>query len=172
MLKEFRKISILWLLLSTLTGLAYPTLVTGLAQALFPFQANGSLIEHEGSILLGQSFIGDTYFWGRSTRVALSPSDPILVSTVKEQISRLHKSDSERRIPINFVSASASRVDPDISPEAAYYQVSRVAKARRLPRNKIEELIQKRIQKRTMGLLGEPRVNVFLLNRDLDNLRV
>lgn len=172
MLKECKKALTVLCLFTLLTGVVYPALVTLCSQWIFPFQANGSLIEKEGSILLAQPFSQEKYFWGRSDREAFAPSDPRLVSTVKQQIDQLQKEVADKRIPIDLVSASGSRVDPDISPQAAYYQVSRIIKARKVSRSQVEALIEKHIEPRTLGLLGEPRVNVWLLNRDLDKLRV
>lgn len=170
MLKEFKIAGRLLLLLSILTGIVYPLLVTGVAQGLFPFQANGSLIQNKGSALLGISFTQEQYFWGRSMRAPIGASNPLLVNALKQEIDHLHKTESDKRIPIDLVTASGSQLDPDISPEAAFYQISRIAKARSIPEKQLEALVQRSIKQCSMHIFGEPRVNVLLLNLELDKL--
>lgn len=177
---------LLLLTLTILTGLLYPLLVTGLAQLLFPAKANGSLITKNnsviGSSLIGQAFTNPAYFWGRPSATTpypyngaassgsnLGPSNPELLKTVKERIQQFN-GQSNQSIPIDLVTASGSGLDPDISPYAAYFQSARVAQARNLSETQINALIEQQIQRRTLGFLGEPRVNVLELNLALDNL--
>ncbi|MGB6976653.1 MAG: potassium-transporting ATPase subunit KdpC [Gammaproteobacteria bacterium] len=188
-IKQLKTSILLLVLFSILTGLIYPAVVTGLAQLLFAKQANGSLIQQDnkviGSKLIGQYFNTPDYFWGRPSATTsfpynaiasagsnLGPTNPDLITTVKNRISILHKLDSQNQlpIPVDLVTASASGLDPEISPLAAFYQVSRVAKARNLPENQVIALIQHSIKKRFLWILGEPRVNVLQLNLALDNL--
>ena len=181
---------ILLALLTVLTGLLYPLAVTGLAQILFPIQANGNLIEQNnrviGSRLIGQAFTSKAYFWGRPSATSpypyngeassgsnLGPTNPIFLATVKDRVSQLKQTSLQKNnvIPVDLVTASGSGLDPDISPQAAFYQVERIAKARHLTGKEIQILIQQNIQNRTLGFLGEPRINVLELNLALDNLR-
>ena len=190
MLKEVMKqlkVSILFLIFFTLlTGLVYPFVVTGIAQLIFPWQANGSLIKNSGSILIGQSFNSTNYFWGRpsatlpypynaanSSGSNMGPSNPSFLASVQERVKRLQQSDAtgHHLIPVDLVTASGSGLDPDISPLAAFYQVARIAKANHLPENEIENIINHLIKNRTLAILGEPRVNVLELNMALDQLR-
>jgi potassium-transporting ATPase KdpC subunit len=187
--KQIRVAFMLLMLLTILTGLLYPAVVTGVAQLLFPWKANGSIIEHNnkplGSMLIGQSFSDPKYFWGRASATDpfpynaassggsnLGPSNPDLQTKVKDRIAMLHQADpsNTKPIPADLVTASASGLDPDISPFAATYQISRIAKARGLPEGTIHELIHQFTQARTWGILGEPRVNVLQLNLALDAL--
>lgn len=174
------------LLFTFLTGFVYPMLVTGLAQLLFPWSANGSLIEKQGvtvgSLWIGQWFDSPYYFEGRPSATQpfpyhatasqgsnLGPTNPKLLSLVHERAMRLKQNNCcDMRIPIDLVTASASGLDPEISPFAAFYQVNRVAKARNLPVADVHALVQAHITGRTGGILGEPRVNVLLLNLALD----
>lgn len=188
---EQLKTSVLTLaVLSVLTGVAYPLAMTGLAQALFPKQANGSLIVKEGRVtgseLIGQQFDDPKYFWGRlsatgpapyngasSSGSNLGPLNPALMKTVQDRIDALKKSDPENGdlIPVDLVTASASGLDPHITPAAARYQAKRVARIRGVDMSVIDELIQRNTQGRFLGLLGEPRVNVLRLNLDLDRMK-
>jgi potassium-transporting ATPase KdpC subunit len=175
------------LVLTVLTGLAYPLLVTGLANVIFPRQASGSLVTHNGraigSALIGQPFSDPKYFWGRPSATApfpdnaklstgsnLGPTNPALWEAVHDRIDRLRGADPGNTdpIPVDLVTASASGLDPDISPAAAYYQVRRVAKARGISEEEVWRLVTSKIQGRTLGCLGEPRVNVLELNLALD----
>ena len=177
----------LFVLLSVMTGVLYPLAVTGIAQALFPAQANGGLIVRDGrpigSSLIGQSFTDPRYFWGRPSATAerpynglasggsnLGPLNPALVETVRERIDALRAADPHNRRPIpgDLVQASASGLDPHISPAAAAYQVERVAHARGLDRERVAALVARHTQGRVWGVFGEPRVNVLRLNLALD----
>lgn len=190
-IKQIKTASILLLLLTILTGLIYPAIVTGLAQLLFPWRANGSLMEENGktigSLLIGQSFTEPKYFWGRpsatmpfsynaanSSGSNLGPTNPDLLTAIKARAANLHQSDSQNNnllIPIDLVTASASGLDPDISPAAAFYQVPRIAEARNISAKDIQLLIEKLTINRTAGILGEPRLNVLELNLALDDLK-
>ena len=177
------------LLIMLVTGVIYPAIVTGIAQFIFPWQANGSLIENEkgliGSELIGQAFSSTDYFWGRpsatplfpynalmSSGSNLSPSNLYLLDRVKERVIMLEQSDPQNQdaIPVDLVTTSASGLDPEISPAAALYQVHRIAKARHAKENDLKLLILNKMEKRTGRILGEPRVNVLALNLMLDNL--
>lgn len=180
---------VLLALFTVLTGAVYPFAVTGVAKVLFPRQAEGSLLregdEVVGSSLIGQSFSDAGEFWGRPSATApfpynaaastgsnLGPLNPALADAVKERIAKLRRADPEQQgpIPADLVTTSASGLDPDISPEAAQYQVHRVAKARGLPEAEVEALVEAHVQRRAFGVLGEPTVNVLLLNLDLNRL--
>jgi potassium-transporting ATPase KdpC subunit len=177
-------------LFTALTGLGYPLLVTGLGQAIFSRQANGSLVVDKGrvmgSALIGQPFDEDRYFWGRPSATApfpynaaastgsnLGPSNPALREAIAGRVERLRKADPGNVAPVppDLVTTSASGLDPHVSPEAALFQVRRVARARGLPEAEVRALVSARIQPRTLGLLGEPRVNVLQLNLALDGHR-
>lgn len=182
---------ILFFLLSIMTGILYPAIVTLFAQTLFPHQANGSLIRDKqgkvlGSELIGQSFGDPQYFWGRPSATApypynagassgsnLGPTNPTLANAVKVRIEALHSADPGNKmpVPVDLITASGSGLDPHISPAAAEYQLGRVARARKLPLEKVKELISLHTEGRTFGVLGEPRVNVLRLNLALDALR-
>lgn len=173
--------------LSLITGLAYPAAVTALASALFPRQAGGSLIvDHgrvAGSALLGQQFSDPGHFWGRpsatnpqpynaaaSSGANLGPTNPQQLKNVAERVAALRAAHGEGPVPQELVTASASGLDPHISPAAARYQLARVARARGLDEAALRQLVARRTEGRQLGLLGEERVNVLLLNRDLDSL--
>lgn len=177
-------------LLTMLTGVVYPLLVTIIAQGVLPFHANGSVIVKNdqaiGSALIGQPFDDPRYFWGRpsatdpvaynsssSTGSNLGPTNPELHKVLKDRIEALRKAhpDQKGRVPIELVTTSASGLDPHISPAAAEYQIARVTKARGLPAETIHQLVVDNTEGRTLGVLGEPRVNVLRLNLALDKLR-
>ena len=180
---------IVLVLLSLVTGVAYPLIVTGIAQAVFPSQANGSLILRDGkpvgSSLIGQPFDDPGYFWGRLSATApfaynagassgsnLGPINPALHAAAKGRIDTLREADpgNQAPIPVDLVTASGSGLDPDISPAAAFYQVPRVARARHLDEQRVRELVHTHIRHRQLGLLGEPRINVLRLNLALDGM--
>ena len=175
------------LLFTLVTGVAYPLLVTCLAQLVFPSQANGSLIVRDGTVvgsaLIGQPFDAPRYFWGRPSATGpsaynaaasagsnLSPTNPALVSAVQERVDALRAANPGNRgpVPVDLVTASASGLDPHISPAAALYQVERVARERKLPADAVRALVERHVEGRFLGLLGEPRVNVLALNLALD----
>lgn len=181
---------VLFILLSLLTGVAYPLLVTGAAQALFPQQAAGSLLMQEGkpvgSSLIGQNFSDPKNFWSRPSATSPMPNNaaasggsnqgPLnlaLVDAVKGRIDALKAADpgNSKPIPVDLVTASASGLDPHISPAAARYQVARVAKARNLPVEKVESLVAQQTETPLLGFLGESRVNVLRLNLALNAIR-
>ena len=189
MLRLTKQAFLLLLAFSVLTGIIYPLAITGVAQVVFPHQANGSLIHQDGkpigSSLIGQPFTDPKYFWGRPSATSpmpynaessagsnLGPTNPDLVKTVAERIAALRKADpgNDAPIPIDLVTSSASGLDPHISPAAAEYQVQRVAKARGMDVQTVRQLVARHTQGRTFGLLGEPRVNVIELNFDLDDV--
>lgn len=176
-------------LLMFITGIVYPLATTGIAQLVLPRQANGSLIERDGKVigsaLIGQSWSDPKYFWGRPSATSpmpnnanassgsnLGPSNPALMDVVKARIASLQAAnpDASAPVPMDLVTASASGLDPEISPEAAMWQAPRVAKARGLRPQDVIALIQKYIEPPTFGLLGMPRVNVLELNLALDQL--
>ena len=190
-MKPFIRPAVLLLLLLTLlTGVLYPLAVTGLAQILFPVQANGSLIVRDGrlvgSALIGQPFDDPRYFWGRPSATSpfpcnasasagsnLGPSNPQLTKAVHERIAALRAADPDNRqpIPVDLVTASGSGLDPHISPAAALWQVPRVAKVRGVDENKVRALVLSHIRERDFGILGEPVVAVLDLNMALETLR-
>jgi potassium-transporting ATPase KdpC subunit len=178
---------VILVLLTLVTGVAYPLVVTGLAQVVFPHQANGSLIVKEGqpvgSDLIGQPFDDPKYFWGRLSATApfsynagasagsnYGPVNPALHAAAKGRIDALREADPDNpaQIPVDLVTASGSGLDPHISPAAAIYQVRRVAKARGLDEARIRQLVEAHVEGRQLGVLGEPRVNVLRLNLALD----
>jgi K+-transporting ATPase ATPase C chain len=176
--------------MTVLLGIVYPLVITGVAKVAFSRQAEGSLIYQNGkligSTLIGQSFSDPKYFWGRpsattpqpynglaSTGSNLGPLNPALLDAVKANAKALRDADPDNRqlIPVDLVTASASGLDPDISPAAAHYQAARVARARSLPLASVETLIKTHMRGRLFGLIGEPRINVLELNIALDRLR-
>jgi K+-transporting ATPase ATPase C chain len=175
---------LLLLTLSVLTGLVYPAVVTGLAQTFFDEQANGSLIANGdgalGSTQVGQPFADPSRFWSRPSAISynastssgsnLGPSNPALHDAVKARIEALRAADPSNTapVPVDLVTASGSGLDPHLSPAAALYQVPRVARVRGLSEERVRSLVEARIERRTFGLLGEPRINVLLLNLDLE----
>jgi potassium-transporting ATPase KdpC subunit len=198
MLREIRPAIVVLVALTLITGLAYPLAMTGIAEAIFPRQAQGSLIERNGQVvgseLIGQVFTDDKYFHGRpsattapdpndSTKTVpapynaqnsggsnLGPSNKALIDRVQSDIDTLKKENPSASVPIDLVTTSASGLDPDISPEGALFQVPRVAKARNLPEDRVRALVADHTQSRWLGLLGEPRVNVLELNLALDKM--
>jgi K+-transporting ATPase ATPase C chain len=178
------------LLLTVLTGVIYPLVVTGIAMLLFPHQAGGSLIVQDGKVqgsaLLGQSFDDPRYFWGRlsatgpfpynaavSSGSNLGPLNPALRAAVEARVQALQKHDPDlKKIPVDLVTASGSGLDPHISLAAAAVQTGRVMHSRNLSKEVVEKLVEKHTAGRQLGVLGEPRVNVLMLNRDLDALNV
>jgi potassium-transporting ATPase KdpC subunit len=190
MLKQTRQAFLLLVALSLLTGILYPLAITGIAQTVFPRQANGSLIYRAGkpvgSSLIGQPFSDPKYFWSRPSATSpmpynaessggsnLGPTNANLAKAVQERIATLRKADPDNKapIPIDLVTTSASGLDPHISPAAAEYQIARVARARGIDETVVRKLVGRHTEGRTLGLLGEPRVNVVELNLDLDHLR-
>ena len=196
MLREIRPAIVLLLGLTLITGLAYPLAITAVAGAIFPKQAEGSLIERDGKIigsaLVGQDFISDKYFHGRpsatvapdpndSTKTVpapynaansggsnLGPTNKALVERVQSDVDKLKQENPSAAVPIELVTTSGGGLDPHISPAAALFQVPRVAKARNMPEDRVRQLVDEHVEGRTLGLLGEPRVNVLALNLALD----
>ena len=199
MLREIRPAIVMLLAFTLITGIAYPFAVTGLAKVIFPYQADGSLIERNGKVissaLIGQQFAEAKYFHGRpSATTAPDPKDPsktvdvpynaanssgsnlgptskALIDRVKADVAKLKAENPNMPVPTDLVTASGSGLDPDISPAGALFQVPRVAKARGLPEQRVRALVESHIEGRTLGFLGEPRVNVLKLNLALDGLR-
>lgn len=180
---------ILLIVMTVLTGMAYPLLITGIAQSVFPDQANGSLIWKNGrpvgSRLIGQHFSENKYFWSRPSATSpysynaaassgsnLGPTNPTLTDQVKDRIARLKVADPENPlpIPVDLVTSSASGLDPHISKAAADYQIGRIARVRNLPKEKLQELVKKYATYPRFGFLGEPKVNVLELNLALDEI--
>lgn len=196
MLNSLRPALVLVLLLTGITGLAYPLAMTGAAQLIFPIEANGSLIEKNGTVvgsaLIGQAFTSDRYFHGRPSATTgadpadasktvsqpynaansmgsnLGPTNPALFERVKGDMAALKAENPAAAVPVDLVTTSASGLDPDISPEAALFQVPRIAKARGVNEDVLRRLVAQSTGERTFGLLGEPRVNVLALNLALD----
>ena len=196
MLKEIRPAIVFVVALTIITGLIYPFVMTGVAGVIFPHQAQGSMIERDGKVvgsaLIGQEFTGDRYFHGRpsatvapdpnnSTKTVpapynaansggsnLGPTNNALIERVQGDVDKLKQENPSAPVPIDLVTTTASGLDPDISPAAALFQVPRVAKARNMPEDRVRQLVNERIEGRTLGFLGEPRVNVLALNMALD----
>jgi potassium-transporting ATPase KdpC subunit len=197
MLQEIRPAIVMVVAFTIVTGIAYPLAMTGIAQLIFPAQANGSLIERDGKVvgsaLIGQPFADAKYFHGRpSATTDTDPNDPTktvpapynaqnssgsnlgptskaLIDRVKGDVEKL-KADNNKPIPVDLATTSASGLDPDITPAAAAFQIPRVAKARNVPESVIADLVEQHTKGRTLGVLGEPRVNVLELNLALDKL--
>jgi K+-transporting ATPase ATPase C chain len=196
MFREIRPAIVILVALALMTGLAYPLVMTGVAQVFFPHQSNGSLIERDGKVvgsaLIGQSFTADTYFRGRPSATNkpdpndasktvdapynagnsmgsnLGPTNKALIERVKGDVGKLKEENPTARVPIDLVTTTGSGLDPHISPEAALFQVPRVARARNLPEERVRQLVDRHVEGRFLGFLGEPRVNVLALNMALD----
>jgi potassium-transporting ATPase KdpC subunit len=199
MLKEIRPAIVLVIILTLITGLVYPLVMTGVAGAIFPKQAQGSLIEVDGkvigSVLIGQEFTSNKYFHGRpsattapdpndSTKTVpapynaansggsnLGPTNKALIDRVKADVDKLKQENPSVSVPIDLVTTTGGGLDPHITPEAALFQVPRVAKARNLPEDRVRQLVNDQVEGRLLGLLGEPRVNVLALNMALDGVK-
>jgi K+-transporting ATPase ATPase C chain len=198
MLREIRPAIVVLVALTLITGLVYPLVMTGIAGVIFPRQAQGSLIERDGKVvgseLIGQAFTADKYFHGRPSATTapdpndatktvaapynaansggsnLGPSNKALIDRVQGDIDALKKENPSAPVPSDLVTTSASGLDPHISPGAALFQVPRIAKARNLPEDRIRQLVDENTEGRFLGLVGEPRVNVLLLNLALDRM--
>ena len=196
MLKEIRPAIVFVVALTAITGLLYPFAMTGIAGVVFPYQAQGSLIERDGKVvgsaLIGQDFTSAGYFHGRpsatvapdpndSTKTVpapynaansggsnLGPTNRALIDRVQGDVEKLQQENPSAQVPIDLVTTSGSGLDPDISPAAALFQVPRVAKARNMPEDRVRELVDEHVEGRTLGFLGEPRINVLALNLALD----
>jgi K+-transporting ATPase ATPase C chain len=199
MLREIRPAILVLVVLTLITGLAYPLAMTGIAGVLFPTQAQGSLIEKDGKVigsaLIGQEWKEDKYFHGRPSATLapdpadatktvsapynaansggsnLGPTSNALADRLKEDVEKLKAENPNAAVPVDLVTTSGSGLDPDISPEAALFQVPRVAKARSLPEDRVRQLVAENTKDRLAGLLGEPRVNVLALNLALDSAK-
>jgi K+-transporting ATPase ATPase C chain len=196
MLREVRPALVVLVFLAVVTGVAYPLAITGVAELIFPHQAQGSTIETDGKIigstLIGQPFTEDRYFHGRPSATSgpdptdpsksvsvpynaansagsnLGPTNKALIDRVQDDVAKLKAENPDASIPVDLVTASASGLDPHVSPAAALFQVPRVAKARGIPEEKVRQLVTEHVEGRTLGVLGEPRVNVLALNLALD----
>ena len=190
MLSQIRPALTLLVAMTLVTGIAYPVLVTGISQVLFKSEANGSLImqgdKPVGSKLIGQPFADAKHFWSRASATSPNPynaasssgsnqgpTNPALADAVAARVKALQDADPTNKlpIPVDLVTASASGLDPHISPAAAQYQVPRVARARNLPEDRVRALVARHTEDRQLGFLGEPRVNVLELNLELDALK-
>jgi len=196
MLREIRPAIVFIIALTVITGLIYPLAITGIAGVIFPDQAKGSFIERDGKVvgsaLIGQNFVSDKYFHGRPSAISgpdpkdpsktvptpydatnssasnLGPTSKALSDRIAGDIAKLKAENPNAPVPADLVTTSASGLDPDISPDAAFFQVPRVAKARNLPEDKVRELVNGQIAGRLLGIIGEPHVNVLALNLALD----
>jgi potassium-transporting ATPase KdpC subunit len=198
MLKDLRPAIVFIVALTLITGLLYPLAMTGLAGLIFPYQAQGSLIERDGKVigsaLIGQEFTSDRYFHGRPSATTapdpadatktvpapynaansggsnLGPTNKALIERVQGDVEKLKQENASTAVPIDLVTTSGSGLDPHISPAAALFQVARVAKARGMSEDRVRELVNEQTEGRTLGLFGEPRVNVLVLNLALDRV--
>ena len=198
-MRHIRPAIMMIVVMTIITGLVYPLGMTGIAQLVFPQQANGSLIARNGKVigsaLIGQNFTSDKYFWGRPSATTepdpkdpsktvpvpyaadnsggsnLGPTSKALVARVKDQAAALAKSNPGKPIPVDLVTTSGSGLDPDVTPAGALFQVPRVAKARNLPEAQVRQLVEDHITGRLLGIIGEPHVNVLKLNLALDALK-
>lgn len=198
MVREIRPAILVLVALTLITGMVYPLVITGIAEVVFPYQAQGGLIEHNGTVigsaLIGQQFTSDKYFHGRPSATTttdpndptktvpapynaansggsnLGPSNKALVDRVQADIDKLKQENPSAAVPIDLVTTSGSGLDPDISPDGALFQVPRIAKIRNLPEDRLRRLVSENTQGRLLGLFGEPRVNVLRLNLALDRL--
>jgi K+-transporting ATPase ATPase C chain len=187
--RQLRPTLVIFALMTILTGVIYPLVVTLVAWVAFPSAATGSLIVKDGNVvgsrLIGQPFDDDKYFWSRPSATGpypynggassgsnLGPINPALLDAVKQRVADVKAKHPEQKgdVPVDLVTASGSGLDPHISPAAAYYQVERIAANRRLPTQQVRRLVEEHVEPRTFGLLGEPRVNVLLLNLALDQM--
>src|SRR5215813_2282989 len=183
----FRAAFVSLILFTVITGVVYPVVVTGIAQLVFPAQANGSLITRDGKVvgssLIGQPFDDPKYFWGRPSATSpfpynaasssgsnLGPTNPDLIKAVQGRVDALRAADpgNTAPVPVDLVTTSGSGLDPHISPAAALYQVPRVARERKLDPQAVRQLVERHTERRSFGVLGEPRVNVLALNLALD----
>jgi potassium-transporting ATPase KdpC subunit len=199
MLREIRPAIVLVVILTLITGLVYPLVMTGIAEVIFPTQAQGSLVEVDGKVvgsaLIGQEFTSDKYFHGRPSATTapdpndssktvpapynaansggsnLGPTNKALIDRVKADVDKLKAENPSMPVPIDLVTTTGGGLDPHITPEAAMFQVPRVAKARNLPEDRVRELVNAHVEGRLLGLLGEPRVNVLALNLALDGVK-
>jgi K+-transporting ATPase ATPase C chain len=199
MLKEIRPAIVLVVILTLITGLVYPLVMTGIAGVIFPRQAQGSLVEVDGKVvgsaLIGQEFTSEKYFHGRPSATTapdpndssktvpapynaansggsnLGPTNKALVDRVKADVDKLKAENPSMPVPIDLVTTTGGGLDPHITPEAALFQVPRVAKARNLSEDRVRELVNDHVEGRLLGLLGEPRVNVLALNMALDGVK-
>jgi K+-transporting ATPase ATPase C chain len=198
MLKEVRPAIVFIIALTLITGLVYPLAMTGIAQVIFPYRAQGSIVERDGTVvgsaLIGQQFTSEEYFHGRPSATNtpdpndptknvdapynaansggsnLGPTNKALIDRISDDVEKLKAENPSASVPIDLVTTSGSGLDPDISPEAALFQVPRVAKARNLPEERLRQLVEDHVEGRALGLLGEPRVNVLQLNLALDQV--
>jgi len=198
MVKEVRPLLTLFLALTVITGLIYPLAMTEIAGILFPHQAQGSLVARQGTVvgseLIGQSFTSARYFHGRPSATTgpdpadatksvatpynaansmgsnLGPTSKALIERVQADVAKRQQENPDMPVPVDLVTTSGSGLDPDISPEAAFFQIPRVAKARHIPEDRLRDLVNQYIQGRILGIFGEPRVNVLALNMGLDQI--
>jgi K+-transporting ATPase ATPase C chain len=199
MLKQIRPAILMLVVMTVLTGLIYPLAMTGIAQAVFPYQANGSLIEQNGKVigseLIGQNFADDKYFHGRPSATSgpdpkdpsksvsapynaanssgsnLGPTSKALIDRIKDDAAKLQAENPNAPVPVDLVTTAASGLDPDITPAGALFQAPRVAKARGIPEERVVQLVQAQMEDRVLGIIGEPHVNVLKLNRALDGMQ-